>query len=178
MHRFRLIAATLGAAMLLGGGTLTTSAAGQADAARVRQATDKYHDINAAFADGYVIFYQCTEEPGVGTMGQHLVKPSLVGDPAVDPLQPEVLVYEPTRAGGWKLAAVEYVTIAAAWTEQFGSAQPRVLGQDMNFRQAGNRYGLPDFYELHAWLWHGNPRGLYDDWNPTVTCLGAGDNGG
>jgi hypothetical protein len=26
---------------------------------------------------------------------------------------------------------------------------------------AGNRYGLPAFYELHAWLWKDNPIGLF-----------------
>ena len=64
-----------------------------ADVAAVRQATLKYHDISAAIADGYVAFYLCTEQPGVGTMGQHFVKLRLLGDPAIDPLQPEVLVY-------------------------------------------------------------------------------------
>jgi hypothetical protein len=38
--------------------------------------------------------------------------------------------------------------------------------------------GLPDFYERHAWIWHGNPSGLFEDWNPSITCLGTGDNGG
>jgi hypothetical protein len=153
-------------------------AAGKSDAAAVRQATVKYHDINAALADGYIEFYKCTEQPGVGTMGQHYVKLSLVGDPAIDPLHPEVLVYAPTRAGGLRLAAVEYVTIAELWTGAFGSATPRVLGQNLLFRPAGNRYGLPDFYERHAWIWQGNPRGMFDDWNPSLTCLGNGDNGG
>lgn len=153
-------------------------AGGQADVADVRQATLKYRDVNAAFADGYVLFYQCTEQPGVGTMGQHLVKPELVGDPAINALEPEVLVYAPTRAGGWKLVAVEYVTIEELWQAQFGTATPTVLGQDLLFRAAGNRYDLPNFYERHAWIWQGNPRGLFDDWNPSITCLGTGDNGG
>ena len=38
---------------------------------------------------------------------------------------------------------------------------------------AGNRYGLPPFYELHAWAWKHNPRGLFDDWNPRVSCATA-----
>jgi hypothetical protein len=143
----------------------------RASIADVRQVTEKYHDINAAFADGYVYFYQCTEQPGVGTMGQHLVKMSLVGDPSVNALTPEVLVYAPKRNGEMKLVAVEYVTLDT-------SSQPYVLGQPMLFRQAGNRYGLPDFYERHAWLWQGNPRGTFDDWNPNISCLGNGDNGG
>lgn len=179
--RRRRLGAVFGAALgltiaLTGAGVAT--AAGQADVAAVRQVTEKYHDINAALADGYVLFYRCTEQPGVGTMGQHFVKLPLVGDPAIDPLQPEVLVYAPKRNGDWKLVAVEYVTIAAAWQAAFGSATPRVLGQDLLFRAAGNRYGLPDFYERHAWLWQGNPRGMFDDWNPSITCLGTGDNGG
>ena len=148
-----------------------TLAGPRASLADVRQATTKYHDINAAYADGYVLFYRCTEEPGVGTMGQHLVKMSLVANPAVDALHPEVLVYAPKRNGEMKLIAVEYVTLDT-------SVQPYVLGQPMLFREAGNRYGLPDFYERHAWIWQGNPRGTFDDWNPSVTCLGTGDNGG
>ena len=171
------IAAALGVSLALAGAGLAT-AGGQADVAKVRQATEKYHDLNAALADGYVLFYRCTEQPGVGTMGQHFVKLPLVGDPAINALQPEVLVYAPKRNGDWKLVAVEYVTIAEAWQGAFGSATPRVLGQDMLFRAAGNRYDLPDFYERHAWIWQGNPRGMFDDWNPSITCLGAGDNGG
>jgi hypothetical protein len=171
------IAAALGLTLALTGAGIA-AAAGQADAAAVRQVTDKYHDINAAIADGYVQFYKCTEQPGVGTMGQHFVKLPLVGDPAVNALTPEVLVYAPKRNGEWKLVAVEYVTIAQAWQDAFGSATPRVLGQDMLFRAAGNRYGLPDFYERHAWIWQGNPRGTFEDWNPDISCLGNGDNGG
>jgi hypothetical protein len=33
-----------------------------------------------------------------------------------------------------------------------------------------NRYGLPAFWELHAWVWRHNPNGLFDDWNPRVSC--------
>lgn len=171
-----VIAAALGLTLALAGSGIV--AGGQADVAAVRQATAKYHDLNAALADDYVLFYQCTEQPGVGTMGQHFANLSLVGDPAIDPLRPEVLVYQPTRSGGYKLVAVEYVTLAPLWEAEFGSAIPTVLGQDLLFREEGNRYGLPDFYERHAWIWQGNPRGLFDDWNPNVTCLGDGDNGG
>jgi hypothetical protein len=178
VNRLRsVLAISLALAFVVGGAGVAT-ARGQADAAAVRAVTEKYHDLNAAIADGYVEFYTCTEQPGVGTMGQHYVKLSLVGDPAVDALQPEVLVYAPKRNGGLKLVAVEYVTIAQAWTDAFGSATPTVLGQDMLFRAAGNRYGLPDFYERHAWIWQGNPLGTFNDWNPDISCLGNGDNGG
>ena len=144
--------------------------AGKSDIPAVRAATLKYKDIDAAFDDGYAFFYTCTEQPGVGTMGQHLLNTELLGNDAVDPLRPEVLVYQPTRAGGWKLVAVEYVTFAQGRT---------VLGQSMNTVPVGNRYGVPvEFYAKHAWIWHGNPKGIFADWNPSITCLGTGDNGG
>ena len=144
-------------------------AAGKADVPAVRAATLEYKDLNAAIGDGYIEFYVCTEQPGVGTMGQHFVNLELVGDPAIDPLRPEVLVYQPTRSGGYRLVAVEYVTFAAGQT---------VLGQTMNAVPAGNRYGLDPFYAKHAWIWQANPAGLFADWNPSLTCLGEGDNGG
>jgi hypothetical protein len=162
------LAATLALLFVLGvaGSSL---AAGKADIPAVRAATLKYKDLNAAIGDGYVQFYVCTEQPGVGTMGQHFVNLGLVGDPAIDPLRPEVLVYQPTRAGGYRLVAVEYVTFAA------GQA---VLGEPMNSVPAGNRYGLDPFFAKHAWIWQANPAGLFADWNPSITCLGEGDNGG
>lgn len=165
-----VLATTLGLTLALAGAGAATAGSG-ADLAAVRQATVKYHDLAAALADGYVQFYVCTEQPGVGTMGQHYVNLGLAGDPAVDPLRPEVLVYAPKRNGELRLVGVEYVTFDT-------SAQPWVLGQPMLFRAAGNRYGLPDFYERHAWIWQGNPLGTFNDWNPDISCLGNGDNGG
>jgi hypothetical protein len=163
------IAATLALLFILGvaGSSL---AAGKADIPAVRAATLKYKDLSAAIGDGYVQFYVCTEQPGVGTMGQHFLNEALLGDPAVDPLRPEVLVYQPTRAGGYRLVAVEYVTFQAGQT---------VLGQSMNTVPLGNRYGVPaEFYAKHAWVWQGNPKGIFADWNPSITCLGEGDTGG
>ena len=159
-------------------GAGVASAQGGASLASVRQATLKYRDVNAAIADGYVEFYKCTEQPGVGTMGQHYVKLPLVGDPSINATTPEVLVYAPTRSGELRLVAVEYVVLEQDWVNAFGSAKPTVLGQDMLFRPAGNRYGLPNFYERHAWIWQGNPLGTFNDWNPGISCLGNGDNGG
>ena len=149
------------------------------DIAAARMVSARFSNIEQAFAEGYVLFYKCTEEPGVGTMGQHLVNLEYVGDPAINPLRPEALVYEPTVNGGWRLASVEYVVMKADWEAAFGTERtPTVLGQDMLFRPAGNRYGLPDFYERHAWLFKSNPDGLFADWNPKLSCRGTGDNGG
>ena len=172
MRHIRSARGSAAALALLFALTVTGSslAAGKADIPAVRAATLKYLDINAAIGDQYVEFYVCTEQPGVGTMGQHFLNEQLLGDPAVDPLRPEVLVYQPTRAGGYRLVAVEYVTFQAGQT---------VLGQPMNTVPVGNRYGVPvEFYARHAWIWQGNPNGIFADWNPSITCLGEGDNGG
>jgi hypothetical protein len=149
---------------------------GQADLAAVRAATAAFHDIEAAEDAGYGRFYECTDHNGGnGAMGWHWVNGDLVGDPAIDPLRPEVLVYEPRPDGTLRLVGVEYVTLRALWEEAFGSATPSVLGVDLLPVSEGNRYGLPDFYERHAWIWKPNPRGMFDDWNSKVSCRGEGD---
>ncbi len=147
------------------------------DLAKIKAATSRFHSLSQAEAAGYGPFYVCAEEPGVGTMGQHYVKAPLVDDWHVDPLQPEALVYEPKKHGGYQLVALEYVVVAA--TIPAGQAVPTVLGQPMTFVAGGtNRYGLPDFYQRHVWLYDSNPLGLFNDWNPTVSCRGNGDGGG
>ena len=38
---------------------------------------------------------------------------------------------------------------------------------------APNRYDLPAFYALHAWIWDHNPAGVFENFNPTVSCTNA-----
>jgi hypothetical protein len=107
-------------------------------------------------------------------MGQHYVNFDLVGKSAIDPLQPEALVYEPQANGSLKLVALEWVRVGPE-----EATAPTVLGHDMLYRTAPNRYGIePGFYERHYWLYEANPSGAFSDWNPTVSCRGTGDNGG
>jgi hypothetical protein len=105
-------------------------------------------------------------------MGQHYVNLDLVGDPAIDPLRPEALVYEPRKGGGYKLVGVEWVVFQDAWE---GDAPPTVLGMSLKPVGDPNRYGLPAFYQRHAWIWAPNPLGMFEDWNSKVTCRGMGD---
>jgi hypothetical protein len=148
---------------------------GQANLDAVRNATAAFHNVAAAEAAGYAPFYICTDKEGVGAMGQHFVNGALVADPAVDPLKPEALVYEPQPDGSLRLVAAEYVTFQDAWAQAFGATQPTVLGTNMLAVGAGNRYGLPPFWERHVWLWSPNPLGIFDDWNSRVSCRGNGD---
>ena len=148
---------------------------GQASLAGVRQTTTRYHDLAAAKAAGYGNFYICTDNESLGAaMGQHFADVSRVVDPTINALDPEVLVYEPKRGGGYRLVAVEYVVFQESW-DALHASRPHLFGEEFEAIPAGNRYGLPAFYELHAWIWKGNPRGLFNDWNPSVSCLGNGD---
>lgn len=142
--------------------------------AAARQATERYHDLSVAEDGGFGPFYVCTDQDGAGAMGQHYVNGDRVGDPSLDEARPEVLVYAPLPGGGYRLVGVEYVVIAADW-DSLHASPPQLFGRTLKRVPAGNRYGLPDFYELHAWIWRPNPRGMFDDWNSKVSCLGNGD---
>jgi hypothetical protein len=134
----------------------------------VRQAADPYKDVAAAEAAGYGLFMGCVSGPQEGAMGVHYPKGALVGDGALDPMQPEALIYEPT-SNGLKLAAVEFIVLADDWNANHPSP-PALMGQVFNLVGSPNRYGLPAFYELHVWAWKNNPNGVFADWNPLVTC--------
>jgi hypothetical protein len=140
--------------------------------AGVRQATAQYHDLSRATAAGYGKFYVCTDQPGQGAMGQHFVNGALVADPEENALTPEAVIYEPEADGEYRLVAVEYVTFQAAW-DAIHASPPVLFGEQFHLVAAPNRYGLPAFYELHLWIWRNNPSGLFNDWNPRVSCRDA-----
>lgn len=142
------------------------AAAGSADLKKVRKATAAFRQIPAAQAAGYDLvpgLDHCFENPGVGAMGYHYIDTSLL-DLALDPLRPEAMVYAPVRKGKLKLAAVEYIVPAAAWDAAGNTLPPMVLGRHLHLNAA---LGV---YVLHAWIWKGNPSGVFEDWNPTVSC--------
>jgi hypothetical protein len=102
-----------------------------------------------------------------------------VKDPSIDAAHPEALVYAPDRHGGLHLAALEYVVIKSDWDTQNSlagapswvrPAPPMLFGQEFTLTDAPNRYGLPPFYSLHAWIWENNPAGTFAMWNPSVHC--------
>lgn len=156
-------------ASVLGAGTAAASG-GQSAFAATRAATAPYHDLATAMAAGYGLFPGCFAH-AEGGMGIHYVDFSSVADGKVDPLKPEALVYEPLADGSLRLVAVEWVVIAASWT---GAEPPTVFGQPLEFVDTPNEFGLPPFYELHAWLWQPNPLGMFHEWNPAVSCAAAG----
>jgi hypothetical protein len=139
-------------------------------------ATARFHDLNAAQAAGWNVLVKdkqgiiCIDNQPVGGMGIHYANGSLLGDAVVDPTRPEALVYAPNAGGKPKLAALEYIVFASNWTKAGHSGAPELFGQKFFFTPEGNRFGLPPFWALHAWIWHPNPAGMFQPWNPVVHC--------
>jgi hypothetical protein len=144
---------------------------GDGDAiASVRAATRSYRDVDRAVEAGYVQFFGCVHEPLMGSMGIHFVNATLAGDIEIDPAAPEALMYERRPNGKLTLVGVEYVVFQEAWDAEHDQP-PTLFDLDFSLVPDGNRYGIPAFYELHAWAWKDNPTGPHHDWNPTVLCL-------
>jgi hypothetical protein len=172
----RKLAALLVTLPLLVGVGIAAAHHGHNDLDKARRATARFHDVDRAIAAGYSFRLPeiggatCIAQPGEGAMGVHMVNTSLL-DATLDPAKPEVLVYDPKvkRNGREKLrlVAVEYVVFQSAWT---GAEPPRLFGRLFDFVPFPNRYDLPAFYALHAWIWKRNPSGLFYAWNPRVRC--------
>jgi hypothetical protein len=154
---------------------LATANGGISDQLRdVERATRQYRDVTVAQAAGYGELKDadgiaCIDLPGVGGMGVHYVNGALVGDTVLDPQQPESLVYAPARDGRLKLVAVEYIVFADAWDAEHADP-PSLFGAEFPLTPADNRFGIPAFYALHAWIYRPNPLGTFAPWNPRVTC--------
>lgn len=126
----------------------------------LRLATAPFHRLDRAIEAGWTDdITGCLELPGVGGMGHHYVNWDAFLDGEVDPLVPELLVYAPTP-NGLRLAAVEYLV----FDELLEGPIPELFGQTFHYNPA------IDAWVLHVWLWRGNPSGLFEDWNPTVSC--------
>jgi hypothetical protein len=170
----------LAATLLAGGGTAIVTAEqahanhGKSAPAKlvqlVRDATERFADVNAATAAGYQPFLGCVSGPDHGAMGFHYVNSDLVGDGEIDVSRPEALIYEATD-GSLQLLGVEFVVLADTWMAKH-SSPPVLEGQTFQYVSSPNRYGLPAHFELHVWAWRENPNGAFVDWNNSVSCEG------
>jgi hypothetical protein len=115
--------------------------------AQARSATDKYHDVAVALADGYV---QRGYGPGEGF---HFVKASLI-DCTFDAEQPEALLYIPSD-DGMKLVGVEYSVLNTCTP-----TAPEGFTGDADEWEGPLAEGRP-IWALVAWLWLGNPNGVF-----------------
>lgn len=134
----------------------------------LRNATASYHDIRNAEADGWDARFppECLTHAELGGMGYHLLNPSLLdGETTVE--QPEFMVYEPGPGGQMKLVSVEYVIPFDV--RPADGEPPTLFGREFH---ANDTYGV---WAFHVWIWRHNPRGIFEDWNPKVSCEHADD---
>jgi hypothetical protein len=135
----------------------------------VREATERFADVNAATAAGYAPAFGCVTGPDMGAMGVHYINNALVSGGELNANQPQALIYEPAGKA-MKLVGVEYITLAENWLTAHQQAPPVLDGQLLQYIGTPNRYGLPGLFELHVWAWRDNPHGAFVDWNTHVSC--------
>ena len=141
--------------------------------ARVRHATARYHDVERAVSDGWGAkeISPCVDDSfpvdlgaDLGAMGHHYINLKLM-DGKLDPLTPEILLYEPTKNGRFRLVGVEYVVpFEEEPSAAEGGTAPELFGQ--TFHESKGAGG----WALHVWTWKNNPSGMFEDFNPTVSC--------
>ena len=90
-----------------------------------------------------------------------------MADNAVDPLEPEVLVYAPGGGREAQARAVEWVVRGPNTNPPGVSAATRACSGWPMHILVPRRCG---FYIKHAWVWKNNPAGMFADWNPEVSC--------
>jgi len=128
--------------------------------AQVRRATAPFHRLEQGKSAGWdTDLTGCMEHPELGGMGHHYANLELL-DGQVELERPEALLYEP-RNGEMRLVAVEYIVPFDAWNEP---DPPSLFGRDFMANQA---FGI---WALHAWIWRHNAAGMFEDWNPRVSC--------
>lgn len=176
-------------------GTAGAAADQAAELAAVKAATERFADVKAALAEGYIPdpSGQCVsaEAEGLpaelGAMGIHYLRPDLLGITAgrsrvdgtgthTDFLKPAVLLYEPQADGSLVLVGVENLVFRKAW-QAAGNAQPPAFSgvswnemvDDPNTPMDEAHHFEPH-YDLHVWLYRDNPAGTFTPFNPAVSC--------
>lgn len=169
MRRLSVIVAAVGL-VVMGAGTVSAGVGRLSpDLQAVRSAVARFHSVEQAAAAGYQPGSPCESSPA-GTMGVHYVNGPLAGDPAIDPLRPEVLLYLPDGSGDLKLVAVEYLRFDADQDLTTDGDRPSLFGQPFQGPMLGHGPGMPIHYDLHVWIAAANPSGLFAQWNPAIHC--------
>ena len=125
-----------------------------------------FEHVDTALVAGFERFGDCMSGPQ-GAQGIHYTHAERIGDPTLDVLRPEVLMYEPRPDGSLRLIGAEYLVFQQPWHEAGNGAPPNLLGREFTLNTT-----LPEepFYALHVSIWQHNPLGLFANWNPLASC--------
>lgn len=172
----RAVAAIVTALMLGALTTVSALAMPRSDLDAARSASARFNSLTQALRAGYgqppagVPLHECIMAlDGSGGMGFHYINGALL-DTVVEPTAPEALVYAPDKHGKLRLVALEYVVFQEPWEEAGNVGAPTLFGHEFHPVGEGNRYDIPAFFALHVWLWEDNPEGMFEDFNPTISC--------
>jgi hypothetical protein len=170
---------------------------GEPSFAEMRKAAERFKDVKVALAEGYLRDPgdSCETAPMMGkpaadgAMGVHYFRPDLLGvtsapDAArvdgngvhVDFLKPAVLLYEPQADGSMELVAVENLVFQKSWHAAGNKAPPSFHGVTYNAMADDPATPLDEahkfepHYDLHAWIYRENPKGVFVSFNPAVNC--------
>jgi hypothetical protein len=130
--------------------------------ATLKNATTRYQDLDAAKADGFVFLHGCEVREDDGPVGTVYVNMGRLADGIIDPAVPDALIYAP--GGNTEHPALVGVELAIPYTLWTAAQPPQFLGASF---QREDEFGV---YGLHAWVWRTNPKGLFAESNPSVTC--------
>jgi hypothetical protein len=133
------------------------------DIARLRAATDPFHNLDAAVAAGYPrTVADCLIHEQHGAMGYHHLNRSYV-DAKLEVEHPEILLYERLADNTYRLNGVEFIVPFSVWPRD--SVPPTLMGQTLHREE-----NLKIWY-LHVWAWTNNRDGIFSGFNPDVKCL-------
>ena len=148
----------------------------------VREATERYRDVDVALKAGY---RQATEE--VPNMGAHFVHPLWSLDGRFDPARPEILLYVKDEADEWELVGTSFVqSLLLAgfdhpetfvgpldnWHVHYdlctGPTFTSRSATQAECRRDGGVWVPAYGWMIHAWVWVDNPLGVFTMWNPSI----------
>lgn len=166
------------------------------DLAAVRAATERFRDVKVALSEGYVrdpmnvcdTADMMGRPATAGAMGIHYFRPDLLGisappNPRVngtgthtDFLEPAILIYEPQADGSLALVAVENLVFKKAWHSAGNTVRPSFHGmpydlmEDDSSTRIDEAHMFEPHYDRHVWLYRDNPKGVFAQFNPNVSC--------
>lgn len=186
------------AAVLAGqaGAAAPPPAAAELTLEQVRVATQRFQDVKVALAEGYrpdpmdhcVVAADIGLAAAEGAMGIHYARDDLLGITAppnpriagtgthTDFNSPAILLYEPQPDGSLKLVAVENLVFKKAWHAAGHAGPPTFHGvpydsmEDDPATAVDEGHMFEPHYDRHIWLYRDNPRGMFAQFNPAVSC--------
>ena len=175
-RRWALIAA-LAFPVTVGAQADTVASRAERFVAEARKATERFKDITVAVSESYLRL-----GPDFPAMGEHWVNAELIMRSEFDPARPAILTYatidgKPTLTGAVYALALRPGEQPPAlpddvqWHDHVGTIDEESLLFGHDVRSHGDELRL---VVMHAWIWVGNPDGMFatDNWSLPLARLG------